>query len=987
MAEKSLLIMPFPILGLDRSVAFQRQPPHTTPDALNVRPESVAEGRERGGSRPALAPAFRQDLSVGIDMLAQVDIVDTSTFAYEVDDFESEALSTKWSFPPWSSLPKMQVVDGMAVGDINSGLVRAVSSINTAKEYVLEIFIVPWRHAHHGTYLIWFRMNDVPDVTDVGMTAKLVLNTNGDFSGSLIETGGSTYSFAAGTTGYPAAGWFTVVIHADNKVSCYWRRHTLLANQSVLDYANKRAWGFGVEPIPGGICQVNRARMQYYQLATSTIAQKRSRRSLLVLAAGGEIYAEDWMGSFKKVVGTAQNEKQLVTVAGALGGGDFILSFNGSSTSPLLSTATAAQVDAALEALPTIGVGNVAVTGADGGPWTVEFVGALGGTDQPLMTSDESNIVITIIQDGMANSAPSVATGVPLTAAQHNQLLYIADYSDPIVSGTDLQIAPNQLTMTSASVGNWALAGLTTSHGFRVKGTGKNQIYRIELTKCTTGQFKLFCPPKINDNESVSIAYNASTAAVQAAIEGIKVIGSGNVTVTGTPGQFYDVQFTGALANKHIGPITPFDVEVDGVIAIEKRQEGTKGTDTSTHISGIATTQVFAPQIVQTPGGETQFNFTAERVPKVFDPKVNTLKKWHADTAKGFVPIGCEIITVYRDRMVLAGDPEAPHLWYMSRQGDPYDWDYSQDDAGAAVYGQSSLAGRIAQPITALMTTTDECLIFGCTSSLWILRGDAAHGGQIDNLSFRVGVVSPTSWCYAPGHMLYFLSDIGLYRMRGDCGATEPESVSREKLPRELLHAQRQLERIFMAYDHAAHGIHIFMVRNVGAPSLQWFFDLETQSFWPQQLQANHEPLSVLEYQAQDPLDNQILLGGVDGVVRGFSANDDQDDDGNLINSFIDLGPFDLTKEHHESIVQQLRGIPGQDSEVSWGLRVGPSEEEAFLQSIELAAGKWQAGMNSTSRPRIRSAAMVLSLSGIGGHAWSFERAMAVLRSAGVQRL
>ena len=49
MAEKPLVEMPFPALGLDRRAGFHQQPPHTTPAAQNVRPYATVEGRERGG--------------------------------------------------------------------------------------------------------------------------------------------------------------------------------------------------------------------------------------------------------------------------------------------------------------------------------------------------------------------------------------------------------------------------------------------------------------------------------------------------------------------------------------------------------------------------------------------------------------------------------------------------------------------------------------------------------------------------------------------------------------------------------------------------------------------------------------------------------------------------------------------------------------------------------------------------------------------------
>lgn len=80
-------------------------------------------------------------------------------------------------------------------------------------------------------------------------------------------------------------------------------------------------------------------------------------------------------------VGT--NEEQLVDLGSATAGA-VQLTFKGSEpTSNIAFNAASTAVQSALEALSTIGEGNVTVTGAE--PWTVEFVGALAETNQPLL--------------------------------------------------------------------------------------------------------------------------------------------------------------------------------------------------------------------------------------------------------------------------------------------------------------------------------------------------------------------------------------------------------------------------------------------------------------------------------------------------------------------------------------------------------------------------------------------------------------------------
>lgn len=74
---------------------------------------------------------------------------------------------------------------------------------------------------------------------------------------------------------------------------------------------------------------------------------------------------------------------QTVTITGSPTGGTFTLEVDGSKTTPLVFNAAAGVVQAALEALPNVGSGNVTVAGA--GPYTVTFTraGILPGAQTP----------------------------------------------------------------------------------------------------------------------------------------------------------------------------------------------------------------------------------------------------------------------------------------------------------------------------------------------------------------------------------------------------------------------------------------------------------------------------------------------------------------------------------------------------------------------------------------------------------------------------
>ena len=77
---------------------------------------------------------------------------------------------------------------------------------------------------------------------------------------------------------------------------------------------------------------------------------------------------------------------QQITLYGAPTGGDFTLTFGGSTTAALAYNATDADVQAALTNLTSIGAGNASVSGPSGGPWRVVFGGTFRGQAVALLT-------------------------------------------------------------------------------------------------------------------------------------------------------------------------------------------------------------------------------------------------------------------------------------------------------------------------------------------------------------------------------------------------------------------------------------------------------------------------------------------------------------------------------------------------------------------------------------------------------------------------
>ena len=126
-------------------------------------------------------------------------------------------------------------------------------------------------------------------------------------------------------------------------------------------------------------------------------------------------------------IGLDRGERQVVAYDGR--GAPVVLSYDGQSTAALPQRASASAVQAALEALPNIAPGDVAVSGRDGGPWTVDFTGALAGQDVPQIAAhyvgevqelgiDAGGGTYTLTFDGQTTgSIPFDADGAVVQAA------------------------------------------------------------------------------------------------------------------------------------------------------------------------------------------------------------------------------------------------------------------------------------------------------------------------------------------------------------------------------------------------------------------------------------------------------------------------------------------------------------------------------------------------------------------------------------------
>jgi hypothetical protein len=376
--------------------------------------------------------------------------------------------------------------------------------------------------------------------------------------------------------------------------------------------------------------------------------------------------------------------------------------------------------------------------------------------------------------------------------------------------------------------------------------------------------------------------------------------------------------------------------------------------------------------------------------PLRFGLESGSIVRWGAEA--GFVPYGCHIVSKYRSRIVLAGYPAT--WWYMSRMYNPKDWDYGQTDSQRAVAWVLSDAGAAPQPITALIPYEDDMLIFGCTASIWGLRGDPTYGGKLDAIHSKLGIVGANAWTLTPDGWLIVLTQAGLMSFSPSAvlasGKSQLTPMLKESLPRELINVDPNQYTVLMSFDHDDDGIHLFLTPKGQAKRLHWWIDWGSKSIWPVDLPAAFSPTALIDRREADVTsENGIILGGSDGYLRRFH-NSAAKDETTEISSYILIGPFHTGIDAvHDGALMTLEATLAADSgDVTWEVFTGDSGEAAVSSASAAATGTWSEGLNYLSRPSARGPWAVLKISAKSGECkpWALERINARLRQLGMHR-
>ena len=360
----------------------------------------------------------------------------------------------------------------------------------------------------------------------------------------------------------------------------------------------------------------------------------------------------------------------------------------------------------------------------------------------------------------------------------------------------------------------------------------------------------------------------------------------------------------------------------------------------------------------------------------------------------GTMPEKAYLICVYRGRLTLAGNPQYPNQWYMSRVADPFDFLYGADDPMSAVAGNNADAGQCPDIIRSLISFHDDYLIFGCASTIWLLRGDPVAGGSLDNLSDTTGMFGSNSWCFDDNRNLYFWGSGGLYMIKSDFSGirnlTEmilPDIINDEA-------ADPSTHRITMGYDKKRHGIIVAITVLATGANSNYFYSFKTQGFYPESYPNECGPYSLFYYDANDTTYADLLVGCKDGYIRKYLNTAKDDDVGgsdDAISSYVTypitvLGDIDINGRLGELVFDLSGGASGGDftdtDGVSYELHKG-NDAETVLEDIIDGATAFASGTLSGTgrknkiRPRMRGVYMGLKLyNSTASESWAINRVL-----------
>lgn len=300
----------FPLAGLSQKIGPQAQPPYTTPDCLNVVPESALGEVIRGGSRSGFGVALVSNLAGPVRMLANLNIIEDNGASTFSDPFNGYNLSEiNWGAPDagWTGVSALTATykNKFAYQPYEAGVVRVAVGLSglvtdTTLSQNTRIYVKPNDGSIDGKYHLYVKLdNTTPKANKDGVEFILYRSDATHWKVDYVafwNNGANTASGNVGTiSDSKLAGWFLASVHGTaeanpRQIDIFWRGALVgsYTHNAALD-ANYRS-AFGLEcTTSGGKVLVDRYDYSYFP---SSSPPKKVSRSVLIASGGGDVKKE-----------------------------------------------------------------------------------------------------------------------------------------------------------------------------------------------------------------------------------------------------------------------------------------------------------------------------------------------------------------------------------------------------------------------------------------------------------------------------------------------------------------------------------------------------------------------------------------------------------------------------------------------------------------------------------------------------------------------
>jgi hypothetical protein len=178
-----------------------------------------------------------------------------------------------------------------------------------------------------------------------------------------------------------------------------------------------------------------------------------------------------------------------------------------------------------------------------------------------------------------------------------------------------------------------------------------------------------------------------------------------------------------------------------------------------------------------------------------------------------------------------------------------------------------------------------------------------------------------------------------------------------------------------MVWDDVGKGLWVFFTPATAGATKHLYWDQRADAFTVHQFPDNHGPTAVKSLAGLVYQDQQIILGGFDGVLRTLDLGW-VTDDGETINSRVKFAPQPIAEAGSLSVVNEMGLVVGNTGplHLTYKTYLGENAQDAVEQTSPKVTGEVTVEGRVIRRDRTRGQSLIIELSNATkARTWAFE--------------